>query len=148
MLVVGCPTGEATAGDVAVVVSKENATDELSFKELVKIFRQERQHWRGSERIYLVMRETGTAEKQIMLERVYKMDEQALKKFWLGKLYRGEISSFPQILGSNEAVKRFVSQVPNAIGLIDASFADPSVKVLRIDGQLPGEQGYALSSRF
>lgn len=142
----GGPAGEAAAGDVAIVVSKDNATDELSFKELVKVFRQERQYWHGGERIYLIMHETGAQEKQVILERIYKMDEQDLKKFWLGKLYRGEIASFPKTFSSNQAIERFVSQVPSAIGFIDATFLGEDVKVLRIDGKLPGEAGYALSS--
>ena len=144
VVVFSCPVGEATAGDVAIVVSNDNATDELSFKELVKVFRQERQYWQGGARIYLIMREAGTQEKQMVLERIYKMEDQDLKKFWLGKLYRGEIASFPQTLSSNEAIKRFVRQAPNAIGFIDAASVDDRVKVLRIDGKLPGEGGYAL----
>jgi ABC-type phosphate transport system substrate-binding protein len=91
------------------------------------------------------MRESGAAEKTLVLEKIYKMQEDELKRYWLGKLYRGEIPAFPKTLGSNEAVKRFVAQVPNAIGFIDSAFIDPSVKVLRIDGRAPGENGYPLS---
>ena len=94
------------------------------------------------------MRETGSVEKQIVLEKIYQMDEQVLKKFWLAKLYQGEIPAYPKTLASNEAVKRFISAVPNAIGFIDAAFVDDRVQVLRIDGKLPGERGYALSGDF
>lgn len=138
----------SAGGEIAVIVSKVNPTDAISFKELVKIFKQEKQYWGGGKKIYLILREAGSAEKQLVLKRVYEMEDEELKKFWLGKLFRQEIASFPKTLSSNEAVKRFVSQVPNAVGVIDASFVDDSVKVLRIDGKGPGESGYALSSRF
>jgi hypothetical protein len=43
-------------------------------------------------------------------------------------------------------MKRFVREVPNAIGFLDVSAVDGSVKVLRINGKLPGEPGYPLRS--
>jgi hypothetical protein len=59
-------------------------------------------------------------------------------------MYREEITAFPRVLDSNEAVIRFVNQVPTAISVIDASYRDGRVKVLRINGALPGEEGYPL----
>lgn len=145
LLLSSSPCGVAYPGQVAVVVSQDNPVNELSLKELMKIFRQEKQFWRAGKKIYLIMQETGTPEKATVLKKIYQMEEQELKKFWLGKLFRQEIASFPKTLRSNEAVKRFVSQVPSAVGVIDASFVDDSVKVLRIDGGGPGESGYVLA---
>ena len=135
----------AYPGDLAIIVSKENLTNEISFQDLVKIFKQERQYWDEGRKIYLIMPETGNPEKAAVLRKIYKMEDQELKKFWIGKLFRQEISSFPKTLSSNESIKRFVNQVPNAIGIIDQAAVDNRVKVLRIDGKLPGESGYALS---
>lgn len=135
------------ASDVAVVVNKANPTDNISFQELVKIFKQERQYWKGGKKIYLILQEEGSSEKEIALKKIYKMNAIDLKKFWLAKIFREEISSFPQTLASNKAVKQFVSQVPNAIGLIDAEFVDENIKVLRINGKLSGDKGYVLSNK-
>jgi len=140
-------SGATYGGGIAVIVNRENATDEVSFEDLVKIFKQERQYWKGGKKIYLVIQEGGATEKEVALKKIYKMNDVELKKFWLAKLYKGEISSFPKTLGSNEAVKRFVSQVPNAIGFIDSFFVDESIKVLRIDGRLPKDKGYILTDR-
>jgi hypothetical protein len=41
-------------------------------------------------------------------------------------------------------VLRFVFNVPGAIGYARASEVDSTVKVLRVDGLLPGEDGYGL----
>ena len=145
-LLVSWPPAAASARDVAVVVSKENPTSEVSLKELVKIFKQEKQFWEGGKKIYLIMRETGAPEKAIVMRKVYKMgDDLELKKYWLGMVFRQEIASFPKTLSSNEAVKRFVNQAPNAVGFIDAASVDDRVKALRIDGKLPGERGYVLA---
>ena len=134
----------ASPANIAIIVNKANPTDELSSTDLVKIFAQDKQYWENGKKVYLIMQEAGSLEKKVILKKIYKMGDEELKRFWLAKMFREEIASFPKTLSSNEAVKRFISQVPNAIGFIDASFVDESVKVLRIDKKLPGEKGYVL----
>jgi len=135
----------ALAGDVAVIVNNDNPIEGIRSQELVKIFKIEKKYWDNGENIYLVLRETGSPEKSVILKKIYKTDDPGLKTLWLSKIYREEMFSFPKTLNSNEAVIRFVRQVPNAIGFVDASVADARVKVLRIDGYLPGEKGYPLT---
>lgn len=137
----------ADVREVAIIVHKENPTEGVSLKELTKIFRQEKQFWDDGRKIYLIMREAGAVEKDVVLKKIYEMDDQALKKFWLGKIFKGETPSFPTTVGSNATAKQLVTQAPSAIGFINASLVDDSVKPLRIDGKLPGEQGYVLSTR-
>lgn len=135
----------AVAADVAVVVNPANPQFDISEVELKRIFRLDRQHWATGGRIYLVLRESGAPAKQVMLRRVYGMNDVELKQFWLGKLYRAEIAAFPRVVSSDALVKQIVSQAPNAIGFIDAASRDASVKTLRIAGRLPGDSGYLLS---
>jgi ABC-type phosphate transport system substrate-binding protein len=136
----------AAAADVAVVVNPANPESDLTVVELARIFRLDRQHWPEGGRIYLVLRESGAPPKDVVLRRLYRMDDVELKQFWLGKLYRGEIAAFPRVVSSDILVKRIVSHAPNAIGFIDAGELDDDVKVLRIAGLLPGESGYLLST--
>lgn len=132
---------------VAVIVHPESTLEGLSLDELVALCRLDRQHWRTGHRVYLILPESGTAEKKVLLERVYRMDDAALKQFWLEKLYRGEIAAFPHVEPSGAAARRLVARAPEALALVDAATLDPSVKVLRIDGRLPREAGYALVGR-
>ncbi|MEW6682901.1 MAG: hypothetical protein AB1451_08255 [Nitrospirota bacterium] len=143
ILLLMAPVG-ADAADLAVVVSPDNPVDDIQWKDLVKIFKLEKQYWRGNEKVYLVLRESGSREKGVVLEKIYQTSDEGLKKMWLAKMYREEITSFPRVLNSNEAVIRFVNQVPTAISVIDASYRDRRVKTLRINGSLPGEEGYPL----
>jgi len=143
--VVFAMAGLAWAGELAMIVNNDNPVAELSLSEAVKIFKQEKQFWEGGGRVYLILRDADANEQKTVLKRIYRMDSEALKRFWIGKLYRGEISAFPKVLNSNEAVVRFVSQAGNSIGFVDSSVADNRVKVVRIDGKLPGEPGYPLS---
>jgi ABC-type phosphate transport system substrate-binding protein len=137
-------TSGAGAAEIAVIVNHDNPIDRIRLGDLVKIFKMERKYWENGEKIYLILRDTGSKEKDIALKMIYKTTDEGLRKYWLARLYREEITSFPKALNSNEAVIRFVNQVPNSIGFIDASFLDNRVKALRIDGHIPGEQGYPL----
>jgi len=136
---------ELTRGDeISIIVNKANPIVSISFNELVKIFKRERQFWKDGKKVYIIMQEAGSMEKEIALKKIYKMDHGSLKKFWIERIFRGEISSFPIVLSSNDAVKMFVSQISNAIGFINADTLDGSVKALKIDGRLPGTEGYIL----
>jgi len=135
----------ASAGDVALVVHPSNPATDVSWSEVVAMFRQDQQHWKGGRKIYLILLETGSPAREIVRQRVYRMTELELKKFWLGKLYRGEIAAFPRVAVA-AAAKRIVTQAPNALAFIDAAAADQTVKVLRIDGLRPGQPGYRLAA--
>ena len=132
-------------GEIAVIVNKNNAIEDVSLRELTGILKMEKKFWNDGRPIYLIAQESRSPEKEIILKTVYKMDEQELKRFWLTKIYQGTAASFPKVIASNEAVRAFVRQVPNAVGYIDAAYADDSVKVLKVDGNLPGESGYKLA---
>lgn len=136
--------GEDGPKELAIIVHPDNEVAEMSFTELQRVFRLTKTRWNNGGRIYLLMQEEGSPEKDLILRRVYHMTSDELKRFWLAKIYRGEMTSFPTTLRSNLSVRRFVSRVPHAIGYIDAHYADESVKILRIDGKRPGEEGYVL----
>ena len=137
--------GPGYGGEIAVIVNKANAIEDVSSRELAAIFKMEKKFWNDGNPIYLVMQGPGSPEKEAVLKAIYKMDEQELKKFWLTEIFQGTVTSFPKVIVSNQSVKAFVQQAPNAVGYIDASYVDGSVKVLKIDGKLPGENGYKLA---
>lgn len=72
------------------------------------------------------------------------MDDVSLDRYFFFEVYRGLLPTSPTILDTAADVKRFVSGTPGAVGYMRASDVDDSVKVLRIDGLLPGDDGYPL----
>lgn len=131
------------AEEIAIVVNKTNPVKELSLKDLIKIFKAERQYWDG-EKVHILMRESGSWEKEIILKKIYQMSDVALQKFWLGKIFRGEVSDFPLVFSSASMIKRLIKENPGAIGFIDLSSIDGEIKVIRIEGKLPQDEGYPL----
>ena len=49
-----------------------------------------------------------------------------------------------KIVGSDEDLLRTVEATPGAVGILDVYSINSSVKVLRVDGKLPFDIGYAL----
>jgi ABC-type phosphate transport system substrate-binding protein len=141
------PAGGAPATtEVAVIVNPANPTREISLRDLEKILKAEKLYWEDGKKVYLVLLESGSAEKEIIREKLLRMPESEVKKSLLAKLFRGEITALPKTLSSRASVLKFVASVPNAIGYVDASSADPNVRVLKIDGRAPGDPGYELTS--
>ena len=152
LLVAGLPQGTTGPGQggapstepLAIVVNRSNAVNNLSMPELRRVFLGERSHWPNDRRITIVMRPQGEPERRTMLRDVYQMDEGALKNHFLRGLFTGEILVSPKVLSSAEGVKKFVFNVPGAIGYVRLSDVDGTVKVLRIDELLPEDKKYKL----
>lgn len=134
------------AADVAIVVHPDNPVASLSAEELGRILRQEQRRWREGSSIYLVFQGSGSPAREVVLRHLFRMSDVELKQFWLGKLYRGEIAAFPRVVHSDGAVKRLVALAPHALGFIDSAAADGTVKVVRVNGRLPGQAGYLLAA--
>lgn len=141
-----CCAVAARAAELAVVVHPQNPVTTLSAHELREVLLMERQHWRGGLRIYLLLPESGTPEKDLLLRRALQMNEDQLRRHYLAKLYGGEIPAFPGTAASAAAARRVVAHAPNALAVVDSSAVDATLKVIRIDGRRPGEAGYLLAS--
>ncbi len=129
---------------LVIVVNRSNPVNELSFDELRRIFLGNRSHWPNGRRITLVMREPGELERKTVLRDVCAMNEDQFKNHFVHGLFTGEILVSPKILASPVGVRKFVFNVPGAIGYLRVGDVDDSVKVVRIDELLPDDKGYKL----
>src|SRR6516225_7081819 len=146
MILPGSFSAEQASGaePLVIVVNRSNPVDEISFVELRRIFLGNRSHWSNGRRITLVMREPGEPERTTVLRDVCGMSEDQLKNHFLHGLYTGEILVSTKILSSPTGVRKFIFNVPGAIGYLRIGDVDPTVKVLRIDELLPEDKGYKL----
>src|SRR5215475_5621337 len=135
---------EVTTEPLAIVVNRSNTVDDLSTSELRRIFLGDRSHWPSGRRITVVMREPSEPERKCMLHDLYQMSESDLKTHFLHGLFTGEILVSPKILATAAGVRKFVFNVPGAIGYVRLSDVDNTVKVLRVNELLPDDKGYRL----
>jgi ABC-type phosphate transport system substrate-binding protein len=137
-------TSDQTVEALAIVVNVTNPVQDISFSELRRIFLGERSHWPNGRRITLVMMEPNTAERKTVLHEICRMNEDDFRKNFLQRLFTGEAIVSPKTLASPIGVRKFIFNVPGAIGYVRATDVDSSVKVLRIDGRMPDDKAYRL----
>jgi phosphate transport system substrate-binding protein len=129
---------------LAIVVNRSNPVDNLSLAELRTIFLSGRSHWTNERRITLVMREPGEPERKTIVHDVCGMNENQLKTHVLHGLFTGEILVSPKVLATASGVRKFIFNVPGAIGYLRLSDVDDTVKVVRIDNLFPSDKAYKL----
>ena len=136
-------TGVAEA--VAIVVHPQVPIDDLSLDQLKSIFLAEQQHWPDRSRITLLVRAAIAPERDLILTEIYGMSEDRYRQYWIGKMFRSEVASGPKIVFSTDMLRDLVTVIPGSIGFVPVSEVGPDLKVIRIDGGLPGDEGYPLN---
>lgn len=138
------PRALAQGADVAVVVNPNSPVTNVSFTDLRKIFMGEKRSWPGGLPIKLIVRAPGCHERLVLL-RLMGMSESEYKQYWTAQVIRGEADAEPLTVPSFGMVKEAVKVFPGGIGMVDALSARAAgMKVIKIDGHLPGEPGYPL----
>jgi len=131
---------------IVIIVNAGNPAPDPSLDDLRALFLLERQFWPDGRRVALYLPPAGSPERDTMLDRIYSMSDFELRKYWVGKLFRGAIPSIPSTLPSREAAVAAVEESRAGIAAIGAGDVPPTVRVLRIDGKQPGDPGYPLGA--
>jgi ABC-type phosphate transport system substrate-binding protein len=131
-------------GDLAIVAHPEAPVAQLSLTELRQVLKGDKQYWKPDLPIVLFVRAATSQERTAVLGVIYQMSEPQFNQYWIAKQFRAESSSAPTKLNSNALTQQFVSSTPGAIGFMAARDVKPGVKVVKIDGLMPGETGYRL----
>jgi ABC-type phosphate transport system substrate-binding protein len=137
--------GATDGGPLAIVVNKSNPVDDLSMEELRKYFLLEHDHWPNGRKTTVLMLPAGTPERDLALRAVYRFTEGEFAQYFIKENFTGRIRSSPKELISALNVRKFVFNVPGAIGYLRAQEVDDTVKVIRVDGRAPNDPGYPLT---
>jgi ABC-type phosphate transport system substrate-binding protein len=130
--------------DVAIIVNKDIPVDNLTFAEVRKVFRGERQFWNSNLRVTLLVRAPVAHERDVVLKKIYEMSEAQYRQYWISKVFRAELASGPKIVYTNQMATELVSAIPGAVSFIEADKIPAGFKVIKVDGIKPGEKGYPL----
>jgi hypothetical protein len=133
-----------TGNDVAVVVHPDVAVDNLSIGELRRLVLGDRGFWPGSLRVTLLIRAPVAHERDAVLKSICDMTEAQFRQHWIAKVFRADTAVAPKIVYSSEMTVDLVNRIPGAIAFIDASQVGRGMHLVRIDGRLPGDKGYAV----
>ena len=134
----------ATGAPVAIIANPNVPVDDLSLTQLRKIFLGERQFWNSNVRIVLLAPSAVAREREIVLRLIYQMTEAQYNQYWIAMVMRAEVTSAPKTVSSAEVANELIAATSGSIGFIPAGKIQSGVKVMRVNGKLPGQSGYPL----
>jgi hypothetical protein len=79
-----------------------------------------------------------------VLLKFLNQSESEYKQYWTAQVVRGEADAEVFVSPSLGMVIEAVRVLPGAIGLVSVGDLKPGVKVIKVDGLLPGAPGYPL----
>ncbi len=115
-------------GQVAVVAHKSVPVDSVSKSELLDLYTGETSIWRDGEPVVVFdLKENGKTRKTFY--KFLGMASSRIKSIWLKRMLLGEADP-PESLKSEEELLRKISTTQGAIGFLDRSKPNGTVKIL------------------
>jgi len=124
---------------IAIIVNKDNGTENLQVGKLKRIYNGKFERWEDGQRFVVINRPIQSTIRSSFYKLIFN-SKPSRKFFRPGS----PIPFRPMVIKSGVATRKFVARIPNAIGYIYLREVDEMVKVLKIDGKLPREEGYRL----
>jgi hypothetical protein len=134
----------ALASSIAVVAHPDVPIDDITFTELKKVLRGDREFWSSGNPVTLIVRAPVAAERTLLLNSVYEMSESQFRQYWISKVFRAEAVAEPRIVLSSDETAELLTIITGAVGLMRADEVPQGLKILRVDGKNPGDPGYPL----
>lgn len=129
------PAAPGSSG-IAVIVAKDSPETAVDRRDLALIYRHKKRFWSDGTRVTPVNLPAAEAVRRAFSVAVLGRSPEELDDYWRERYFHGELPPF--VAGSPEAVIRFVTSTPGAIGYVPACIADGRVSVLMlIDGDFP-----------
>lgn len=121
-----------------MVTDAANPVSDLTTAELLKIFNAHTSTWPDGKTIKIVVRDPSSPDMHLVARKLLSMTPEQAQAFLQSH------SRTMVVANSDDAVVKFVSTTRGAIGIIDLFSITKDIKVLKVDGKLPVEQGYVL----
>jgi ribosomal protein L23 len=125
----------------ALVASANSKLQDISLVDLVKLCKGTQKAWPDGRNFTIVIHDPESPEMRSAIEKLFGVDALEVKSL-VAKLNESRVMI--KVVQTDEDLMRTVEATPGAVGLVDVYAINSSVKVLRIDGKLPFDTGYAL----
>jgi hypothetical protein len=131
----------AAAKNMAVVISSGSKMSDIPLAELAKLCKGAQKNWPDGKTFTLVIKNPESPEMRLPIQKLLG-DVGGDPKAVIAKV--NESRQTIKIASSDEDLLHIVESTPGAVGILDVYSINSSVKVLRVDGKLPFDAGYAL----
>jgi hypothetical protein len=143
LCIASMPGGSTVAAikNLAVVMSTGSKLSDVPLADLIKLCKGIQKAWPDGKSFTLVIKNPESPEMRVAVQKLFG-DPSGDPKTAIAKLNESRVTV--KIVGSDEELLRLVESTPGAVGILDVYSINSSVKVLRVDGKLPFDVGYAL----
>ena len=127
--------------NMAVIASAGSKLQDVPLAELGKLCKGTQKTWADGRNFTLVMKDPESPEMHVAVQKLFGVPASEVKTA-IAKL--NETRTVVRVVESDEDLLRTVEATPGAVGVLDVYAINSAVKVLRVDGKLPFDTGYAL----
>jgi hypothetical protein len=129
---------------LAVIMAARTKITSLSAAELTRVFRGMLTRNEDGDRFVPVNQPAGTPLRAAFDQAVLGLSSAQAQAFWIDQKIRGAVAE-PRTVTTVALAVKFVAIYPGAISYAPRSTAAvPELKIIKIDGKLPGDSGYLL----
>jgi hypothetical protein len=136
-------TGSAAPAikNMAVVAPAGSKLEDVPLAELAKLCKGTQKVWADGRNFTLVMKDPELPDLHVVVQKLFGVPANEVKSV-IAKL--NETRAVVRIVENDEDLLLVVGATPGAVGILDVYAINSAVKVLRVDGKLPFDVGYAL----
>jgi len=144
MLVIGLLPGpgwansasDSSESGMAVIVAQESSVTRINRDDLALIFKAKKRYWDDGLRIQAVNLPAAHPLRRAFSAQILGSNPEELDDYWRDMYFHGVRP--PYVFASEEAVIRFVSSTPGAIGYVSSCATDHRVRVvMRLESGVP-----------
>jgi hypothetical protein len=137
--------GGADEERYAVVVSPDVQVRDLTVDDLRRVFTFHRRYWSLGRPIRVILPETDLEPGSFLLDRIYGMDYDSLRRMIVDDLDRGTIDLAPRVVASDTVALDYVEAGHGMVTLVRCDALEGRhLHTLTIDGSPPAGTAYAL----
>jgi hypothetical protein len=134
-------SGVPAIKNMALVVSAGSKLADVPLADLSKLCKGVQKAWPDGKNFTLVIKDPESPEMHVAVQKLFGAASGEVKAA-IAKLNESRLAV--KIVASDEELLHTVESTPGAVGILDVYAINSSVKVLRVDGKLPFDVGYAL----
>jgi ABC-type phosphate transport system substrate-binding protein len=133
----------ARAEPVAVIVNRDNPKHELGTEELKSIYMGRRTEWSDGTAAQPIDQAPSAPGRAAFVTAVLGMSAERFAEHWVDQQVRGA-GAAPKVAASPAAAVKLVAKLRGAVAFVPLSQVTPAVRVVALNGRMPGERGYPM----
>jgi ABC-type phosphate transport system substrate-binding protein len=133
----------AVAEPIAVIVNKDNPRSGLTVQEVRSMFLGRRTEWPDGTPAQPFDLPPAAPGRAVFIEAVAGMKPERFAEQWVDQQVRGAGNAL-KVAASPGAAVKLVAKFRGGIAFVPLSAVTSAVKVLILDGKLPGQRGYPI----